>query len=70
MDRERHGYEQPVAEPSDPIRDTERYAATRDALRDAVSSNVPPSRRERRRRRTTETWWRRAITALRTGSRG
>jgi len=59
-----------VTDPDDdPLGDTERYRATRDALRDVVSSNAPPSRRERRERRTTQSWWRRALAALKTRSR-
>jgi hypothetical protein len=69
MDHERPGYLHPVSDPDDPLRDTERYQAKRDALRDVVSSNVPPSRRERRTRRGSQSWWRRAVSALKPGAR-
>jgi hypothetical protein len=45
---------------SDPLRDTERYEALRDALRDAVSADAAPSRRQRRQRRKLRWWLRRA----------
>jgi hypothetical protein len=45
---------------SDPMRDTERYKAMRDALRDATSADASPSRRRRRERRRLRSRWRRA----------
>jgi hypothetical protein len=45
---------------SDPLRDTERYKALRDALRDAVSADTTPNRRQRRQGRKRWWWLRRA----------
>jgi len=49
-----------VVVPSDPLRDVKRFEATRDALRDAVTSEAPLSRRARQHRRRRALWRRRS----------
>jgi len=46
--------------PSDPLRDTKKFEATREALRQAVTSGPPPNPRGQRETGKRRSIWRRA----------